>query len=209
MKWRGRWRSRQSHQGIAWRTMTHCENPQGKLPSPFAGTGTSPWCPGTASGGPTPAGRSRQYSEAIVLSISAGNHLGEVDSIMIEKLGKNARTSRGSGKKKTLRSSDLNHLTENCGCRRVRWPNESVRSLEWTRQMPESDEVYSIKCTGRLAPGDRIRFNAGSGSGGHGDAPLIEAVVEKIEIPGCPWRSQLRSGSRTPGASEIRRRPER
>ncbi len=47
--------------------------------------------------------------------------------------------------------------------------------------MPEPDAVYSIDCEGRLVPGDRIRFNPGAGSGGHGDAPLIEAVVEKIE----------------------------
>ena len=129
------------------------------------------------------SGAKPQYSEAIVLSISAGNRPGKVDSIMIEMLRDSARASRGSGKKKTLQSKDLNNLTENCGCRRVRWPDKSVRRMEWTRQMPESDEVYSIKCTGRLAPGDRIRFNPGSGSGGHGDAPLIEAVVEKIEIP--------------------------
>ena len=102
---------------------------------------------------------------------------------MIEMLRDSARVLRGSGKKKTLQSKDLNNLTENCGCQRVQWRDEPVRRMEWTRQMPESDAVYSIKCTGRLAPGDRIRFNAGSGSGGHGDAPLIEAVVEKIEIP--------------------------
>ncbi len=124
-----------------------------------------------------------QYSEAIVLSISAGKHPDKVDSIMIEMLRDSARVLRGSGKKKTLQSKDLNNLTENCGCQRVQWRDEPVRRMEWTRQMPESDAVYSIKCTGRLAPGDRIRFNAGSGSGGHGDAPLIEAVVEKIEIP--------------------------
>ena len=63
--------------------------------------------------------------------------------------------------------------------------------MEWTRQMPESDAVYSIDCEGRLAPGDRIRFNAGSGSGGHGDAPLIEAVVEKIEIVSQPTEDTI------------------
>ena len=124
-----------------------------------------------------------QYSEAIVLSISAGKLPNKVDSIEVEKLRDSARASRGSGKKKTLQSWDLNNLTENCGCRRMEWLDESVRNLEWTRQMPESDAVYSIDCTDSLALGDRIRFNLGSGSGGHGDAPLIEAVVEKIEIP--------------------------
>ena len=98
-------------------------------------------------------------------------------------LGKNARASRGSGREKTLQSWDLDNLTENCECRRMEWLDESVRNLEWTRQMPERDEVYCIDCTDSLAPGDRIRFNPGSDSGGHGDAPLIEAVVEKIEIP--------------------------
>ena len=129
-----------------------------------------------------------QYSEAIVLSISSGKSPGEVGSIKVEMLGKKARASRGSDWKKTLRSKDLNNLTENCRCRRVLWPDESVRSLEWTRQMPEPDAVYSIDCTDSLVPGDRIRFNPGSGSEGHGDASLIEAVVDKIEIPKMSFR---------------------
>ena len=74
---------------------------------------------------------------------------------------------------------------------RVLWPDESVRGLEWTRQMPEPDAVYSINCGGRLVPGDRIRFNLGSGFGGHGDAPLIEAVVEKIEIASKPTKNAI------------------
>ena len=42
-----------------------------------------------------------------------------------------------------------------------------------------------------LVPGDRIRFNPGSGSGGLGDAPLIEAVVEKIEIASQPTKDAI------------------
>ena len=63
--------------------------------------------------------------------------------------------------------------------------------MEWTRQMPERDAVYSIDCTDSLVPGDRIRFNLGSGSGGHGDAPLIEAVVEKIEVASKPRKDTI------------------
>ena len=51
--------------------------------------------------------------------------------------------------------------------------------------------MYSIDCTDSLVPGDRIRFNLGSGSGGHGDAPLIEAVVEKIEVASKPRKDTI------------------
>ena len=128
------------------------------------------------------SGAEPQNLEAIVLSISAGNRPGEVGSITVEKPGYSARAAHGPGRPVTFESQDLNYLTENCGCQRVRWPDESVRRLEWTRQMPKPDAVYSIDCAGSLVPGDRIRVNLGSGSGGHWDAPLIEAVVEKIEI---------------------------
>ena len=111
------------------------------------------------------SGAKPQDSEAIVLSISAGKHPNKVDSIEVEKLGKNTRASRSSGKKKTLWSWDLNSLTENCECRRMEWLDESVRNLEWIRQMPERDAVYSIDCTDSLAPGDRIRFNPVPASG--------------------------------------------
>ena len=137
------------------------------------------------------SGAEPQDSEAIVLSISAGNRPGEVDSIKVERLGDSARASQGPGRTETLQSWNLNNLTENCGARRVLWPDESVRRLEWTRQMPEPDAVYSIDCTGRLVPGDRIRFNPGSDSKSHGDTPLIEAVVEKIEIASQPTKDAI------------------
>ena len=120
--------------------------------------------------------------EAHVLSISAGNRPGEVSSITIENPGYSARAVHGPDRSVTFQSQDLNYLTENCRCQRVLWPDESVRKLEWTRQMPEPDAGYSIDCAGSLVPGDHIRVNLGPGYGGHWDAPLIEAVVELIEI---------------------------
>ncbi len=65
------------------------------------------------------SGAGPQDSEAIVLSISAGNRPSEVRSIKVERLGDSTRASYGPGRTETLRSWNLNNLTENCGCRRV------------------------------------------------------------------------------------------
>ena len=48
------------------------------------------------------SGAGPQDSEAILLSISVGNHPGEVGSIKLEKLGESTRASHGSGRTETV-----------------------------------------------------------------------------------------------------------
>ena len=144
-----------------------------------------------------------------MLSISAGNRPGEVGSITVDRLGDSAWASHGQGRTETLQTWDLNNLTENCGCRWVLWPDESVRRLEWTHQMPEPDAVYSMDCAGSLVPGDRIRFKLGSSSGAMGMRPRSRRWSRRSKSPGHPGRAQFQSGSRPPGASANRRHPER
>ena len=139
-------------------------------------------------------------TEAIVLSVSyegKGPGLGKVNSLIVEQFHGDAPASGDSGDRRVLGSWHLEEAAEGAGVRRARWPDESVRKMECTRQMPEADAVYGIDCRDSLLPGDRVRFNPGTGTrefdvdGGHRDAPLIEAVVGKVEVGEDPGEDMI------------------
>ena len=84
-----------------------------------------------------------------------------------------------------LTDIDIATLARDPSCRRVAWPDESVRSQEIERQSPVTDTTFSLPCNGLVVVGDRIRWtmvlpNEKFRDRLEDDTPQIEAVVESF-----------------------------
>ena len=153
-----------------------------------------PWKPGDAL---VPGDRLRwsgyggEETEAIVLSVTVedkGADRRKLHSVVVESFRGGGTVLRDTGHRQVLGSDNLAEMAEGSGLRRAGWPDESVRKVECARQMPVADAVYRIDCRDSLLPGDRVRVHPGSDArwyladDDHRDTPLVEAVVEKVEV---------------------------
>ncbi len=92
----------------------------------------------------------------------------------------------GGTETRSLHAETLRPLADNVTCRRLLWPDETLRQRERDRQYPARNDAFPFACEERVLPGDRIRWTMVRHAGPvqpplEGDTAQVEAIVEAVE----------------------------
>ncbi len=92
----------------------------------------------------------------------------------------------GGTETRSLHAETLRPLAGNVTCRRLLWPDETLRQRERDRQYPARNDAFPFACEERVLPGDRIRWTMVRHAGPvqpplEGDTAQVEAIVEAVE----------------------------